>query len=238
MDDVIIMNPEDKPQDKKVQEEPLSQAAEEVSPEGNEPQASAKDPQPESWWRGVVEFLVAFVVMVGIIFGLRVWVIEPFQIPSGSMLQTIQIGDRVFSEKISKLFWEYPASGDIITFTNPRDPSETLIKRCIAHGGQTIDIRDGGVYIDGELLDEPYTGGQKTYTMRCDGKVQKTNIEYPYTIPEGYVWCMGDNRGNSADCRVFGPVKVDTISGVANFRYWPIFRKTDAGFVLSVGFMN
>lgn len=226
--DVITFNPEEKPKDE------VAPASGSPAPQGDGDDAQASQP----WWRGVVEFVVAFAIMLGIIFGVRAFVVEPFEIPSGSMLQTIQIGDRVFSEKISRLFWEYPAQGDIITFTNPRDSSETLIKRVIAVGGQTIDLRDGMVYVDGELLDEPYTNGQKTYAMRCDGKVQKTNIVYPYTIPEGYVWVMGDNRGNSSDSRVIGPIDVSTISGVANFRYWPIFRTTDAGFELAIGPMN
>lgn len=189
-----------------------------------------------SWLSGVMEFIVAFAIMLAAILALRTWVVEPFEIPSGSMLQTIQIGDRVFAEKISVALSDMPQQGQIVTFVNPRDPSETLIKRVVAVGGQTIDLRDGVVYVDGVALDEPYTNGQGTYPMRCDGKVQTTDITYPYTIPEGYFWAMGDNRGNSADSRVFGPVDASTVTGHAVFRYWPLFRTGEDGSIeISVG---
>lgn len=193
------------------------------------------DPK-RSWFSGVMEFVVAFAIMLVAILALRTWVVEPFEIPSGSMLQTIQIGDRVFAEKISVALNDMPEQGEIVTFVNPRDPSETLIKRVIAVGGQTVDLRDGVVYVDGVALDEPYTNGQGSYPMRCDGKVQKTDITYPYTIPEGCFWAMGDNRGNSADSRVFGAVDASTITGHAVFRYWPLFRTAEDGSIsISIG---
>lgn len=208
------------------------------------------------WWRGVVEFVVAFVIMIGAIMALRTFVIEPFQIPSGSMLNTIEIGDRIFAEKITVAIDSMPSQGEIVTFVNPRDHSETLIKRVVAVGGQTIDLRDGVVYIDGEPLDEPYTNGQATKAMKSDlsyegavigidadgnavlnetGERTGVQITYPYTVPEGYFWAMGDNRGNSADSRVFGAVDAQSVTGHAVFRYWPIFRSGSDGFELAIG---
>lgn len=187
--------------------------------------------QREPWWRGVLEFIVAFAIMIAAIMALRTFVIEPFEIPSGSMLQTIQIGDRVFAEKISVALDPMPEAGEIVTFVNPRDPSETLIKRVIATEGQTVDLRDGLVYVDGEPLDEPYTNGLPSNPMNSQGKVT-----YPYTIPEGYFWAMGDNRTNSSDSRVFGAVSAESVTGRAVFRYWPIFRtNADGGLELSIG---
>lgn len=214
--------------------------------EGAAPVAEApgQEPAREPWWRGVVEFVVAFGIMLVVIMGVRTFIVEPFEIPSGSMLQTIQIGDRVFAEKISVAIDHMPNQGDIVTFTNPRDPSETLIKRVIATEGQVIDIRDGKVYVDGVALDEPYTGGQATRPMSSDlayvgavvgidengdavvnetGARTGATITYPYTIPNGYFWAMGDNRGNSADSRVIGAVDAQNVTGRAVFRYWPIF---------------
>ena len=207
--------------------------------------AEAPAPAKEPWWRGVVEFVVAFAIMIVAIMGLRTFVIEPFEIPSGSMLPTIQIGDRIFSEKVTVAFDKMPNVGDVVTFTNPRDTSETLIKRVIAVEGQTIDLRDGVVYIDGEPLDEEYVHGKPTNPMTSDlsyagavpsvdaetgeatlnetGEKVSTQITYPYTIPEGYFWAMGDNRTNSADSRVFGPVSAENVTGVAVWRYWPLF---------------
>lgn len=213
----------------------------------------------EPWWRGVLEFVVAFAIMIAAIWGIRAFVVEPFEIPSGSMLQTIQIGDRIYSEKISIKLEGTPKQGDIVTFTNPRDPSETLIKRVIAVGGQTVDLRDGVVYVDGEPLDEPYTNGQATKPMTSDlsykgavlsvdsqtgavelnetGARTTQQISYPYTVPEGYFWAMGDNRSNSADSRVIGAVPVSNISGRAVLRYWPIWRNLDS-YEVDLGFTS
>lgn len=205
-------------------EEPAEAAvAQDAGPEGPRHMAEQKIP----WWRGVLEFVAAFVIMVVAIMGLRTFVIEPFEIPSGSMLETIQIGDRVFAEKVTVAIDPMPEPGEIVTFVNPRDESEILIKRVVAVEGQTIDFVDGIVHIDGVPLDEPYVNGQKTRSMRCDGVVQKTNITYPYTIPEGCFWAMGDNRGNSADSRVFGAVSAENVTGRAVLRYWPILYVSD-----------
>ncbi len=192
--------------------------------EGGQAQAAAAvEGEREPWWRGVAEFVVAFAVMIAAILLLRHFVIEPFEIPSGSMEETIQVGDRVFAEKITVAFSSMPEPGDIVTFINPADSSETLIKRVIAIEGQTIDLRDGVVYVDGVALDEPYTEGKPTYAMKCNGTTQLTDIIYPYTVPEGCFFAMGDNRTNSSDSRVFGAVSVENITGRAVFRYWPIF---------------
>lgn len=214
-------------------------------PEAAAPAAGEEQAAAVPWWRGAVEFVVAFAVMIAAIMAIRTFVVEPFEIPSGSMLETIQIGDRIFSEKVTVAFDSMPEQGQIVTFTNPRDPSETLIKRVIATEGQVVDLRDGVVYVDGEPLDEEYTNGQATKPMSSDlsyvgavlgvdengdavlnetGARTSAQNTYPYTVPNGYFWVMGDNRGNSADSRVFGAVNADNVTGVAVFRYWPIFR--------------
>ena len=179
----------------------------------------------EPWWRGVGEFAIAFVIMVCALLLVRRFVIEPFEIPSGSMEHTIEIGDRVFAEQISVAVDKMPEAGEIVTFINPADPSETLIKRVIATEGQTVDLRDGYVYVDGERLDEPYVYEDNlTYAMKCNGTTQPTDITYPYTVPEGCFWAMGDHRERSADSRVFGAVSAENVTGHAVMRYWPIFR--------------
>ena len=139
---------------------------------------------------------VAFAV--GVAFLLRTFVGMPYYVPSGSMRDTILEGDMLLGEKVSLRF-EAPAQGDIVTFESPLD-GETLIKRVVAVGGQTIDLVDGAVYFDGEALDEPYV------------------------VPDGCVWVMGDNRTNSKDSRYFGPVSVDDVTSRALFIYWPLSR--------------
>jgi signal peptidase I len=159
---------------------------------------------------------VLLVVLFSVL--LRTYVFQAYEIPSGSMEETIMTGDMVFSEKISYLTRE-PEYGDIITFKDSEIPTRTLIKRVIATGGQTVDLIDGAVYVDGVALDEPYTDGKASYPLT---PAYGVNISYPYTVPEGEVWVMGDNRTNSQDSRYFGSVSVDSITGRAALRYWPI----------------
>lgn len=167
-----------------------------------------------------IRLLIEIVVIIAVAIGLATlfthFVIQPYEIPSGSMEDTIEIGDRVFSEKVSYAFGE-PQRGDIITFEDPTDPDRILIKRVVATEGQTVELRNGLVYVDGVPLNEPYTLDRPSEDL-------ESGIEYPYTVPAGYVWVMGDNRTNSADSRVFGAIPVDSITGRAIFRYWPLDR--------------
>jgi signal peptidase I len=96
---------------------------------------------------------------------------------------------------------------------------QTLIKRVIAVGGDQVDLIDGAVYVNGEKLDEPYTDGKPSMPL---DPAYGVDISYPYTVPEGYLWVMGDNRTNSADSRYFGAVPVTSVSGHANIIYWPL----------------
>ena len=104
--------------------------------------------------RLVIEILLIVIVAIGLATLFTRFVMQPYEIPSGSMEQTIEVGDRVFSEKVSYMFGD-PVQGDIITFEDPADSERVLIKRVIATGGQTVDLRDGVVYVDGVPLDEP-----------------------------------------------------------------------------------
>ena len=163
--------------------------------------------------RLVIEILLIVIVAIGLATLFTRFVMQPYEIPSGSMEQTIEVGDRVFSEKVSYMFSD-PVQGDIITFEDPADSERVLIKRVIATGGQTVDLRDGVVYVDGVPLDEPYTQGKPSNDLN-------SGITYPYTVPEGHVWVMGDNRTNSNDSRYFGAIDEDTLTGRAALVYWP-----------------
>ena len=102
-------------------------------------------------WVGV--FLIAFAVFALV----RTFVVSPYVVPSGSMLPTIQVGDSIFAQKVTTRLGMDPADGDIVVFDNPVPSSEhaILVKRVIAHAGQTVDLVDGAVYVDGQRLDEP-----------------------------------------------------------------------------------
>jgi len=164
-------------------------------------------------------FIISLMVIIGAVFLIRTFVVMPYHVPSASMEQTIMTDDYVLSEKVSFKFGK-PEAGQIVTFADPLDSSRTLIKRVVAVEGQTIDIKDGQVYIDGSALSEEYTKGLPTEELIASDAAPD-DMEYPYTIPEGYVWCMGDNRTNSQDSRYFGPVAIDTITGHAFLIYWP-----------------
>ena len=178
--------------------------------------------QPESTThRGIIAALriigsIALVVALFVL--LRTFVFQAYAIPSGSMEQTIMTGDMVFSEKISYHFGD-PQQGDIITFEDPEIPSRILIKRVIATEGQTVDLQNGHVVVDGEVLNESYTNGLPSYPLNTAPGVI---INYPYTLGEGELWVMGDNRTNSADSRYFGPIQTSAITGKAFFTYWPL----------------
>jgi signal peptidase I len=171
--------------------------------------------RPQSAFSKFISFIVMIVFVVVLVWGLRTFVFVPYEIPSGSMEDTIMTGDMVFSEKITYYLGE-PQQGDIITFADPNVAGRTLIKRVIAVGGQTVDLQNGHVVVDGQVLDEPYTEGKPSYPL------ENSKITFPYTVPEGSVWVMGDNRTNSQDSRYFGAIKVSTITGKAVWTYWPL----------------
>lgn len=163
-------------------------------------------------------FLMVFAVAALTVL-LRMFVFVPYEIPSGSMEETIMPGDMVFSEKISYYMRE-AQPGDIVTFDDPEVVGRTLIKRVIAVGGQTVEVKDGHVYVDGEELDELYTNGKPSYPLARTA--HNVEVKFPYTVPEGYVWVMGDNRTSSQDSRYFGAVPTSSITGRAALVYWPL----------------
>lgn len=180
----------------------------------------SKEENSQSFAKTVFEYVAIVAIVIVIMVPLRMFVIEPFQIPTASMDPTIEVGDRVFAEKISYKLDGYVKPGQIVTFADPADRKITLIKRVIAVGGQTVDLQDGKVVVDGKVLDEPYTHDKQSLPLpqTLGGK----DISYPYVVPEGQVWVMGDNRENSADSRYFGSIPYESISGHAFVTYWPV----------------
>jgi signal peptidase I len=200
---------------------------------GNDPQ---DEPQKDSGGSFLYELpgllLAALIVAVVI----KTFVIQPFYIPSGSMIPTLEIDDRVMVSKVNDVFGEIER-GEILVFENPYrvDEEESvpeavvrsvlealgirtsayddLVKRVIALGGEEIEIRDNQLFIDGVALDEPYL--QPGSMMPDFG---------PQVIPEGHLFMMGDNRNSSSDGRVFGPIPVEDVIGEAVVRIWPMDR--------------
>lgn len=180
-------------------------------------------PHTDTFFRSLVEWLAIVAIACGLMLVVRTFVIEPYVVPTGSMEDTIEIGDQVFAQKVTTNLGMSPQAGDIIVFRNPDGSSDhdVLVKRVIATAGQTVEMVDGRVLVDGQALDEPYTIGQsQPLASQAPGVI----IRYPYTVPEGCIWVMGDNRENSADSRYFGAVEVDDVIGVVVLRYWPLHR--------------
>lgn len=172
------------------------------------------DEKPVSFGRWLSELLLMVAIAFVLATGIRTFIVQPYVVPTGSMIPTIELQDRVIANKFIYRFRE-PVPGEIVVLDDPTGSVQTLIKRVIATEGQTVDFVDGQVVVDGIVLDEPYTHGLPTQAM---------TLEMPYTVPEDSVWLMGDNRTNSADSRVFGAVSLSEIRGEAIFTYWPIDR--------------
>ncbi len=170
--------------------------------------------------RDFLEFVGFAVLALVVALGVRVFVAEPFIIPSASMTDTLEVGDRLIGEKLSYRSGD-PQVGDIVTFVDPEDSSLTLIKRVIGTAGQTVELIDGKVYVDGEELSETYTDGKPSYPLDSHSSLLASNISYPYTVPDGCIWVMGDNRTNSQDSRYFGAVPVSSVTSKAVFVFWP-----------------
>jgi signal peptidase I len=184
---------------------------------------------------GSTPFLVLVALVIAIV--VKSFLVQAFYIPSASMEPTLDIGDRVFVNKLAYDIGDI-GRGDVIVFENPnpgavpdrgildgflhwlgegigfaQPEDEDIIKRVIGLPGETLEIRDNVVYIDGEPIDEPYLTAA---AIRHNGDFAQT------TIPEGSLFVMGDNRGNSADSRYgLGFVPEDRVIGKAFVIIWP-----------------
>jgi signal peptidase I len=162
---------------------------------------------------GILEFLVIMLVAFVLVFGLiRPFVVEAFRIPSASMVPTLEVGDRVLANKFIYRFTE-PARGDVVLFDSVEEGSEdTLIKRVAGVEGDEIRVQGGTLFVNGETQDEPY----------LNQYIPDQSTPYgPETVPKEHVFVLGDNRGNSGDSRVFGPVPVENVKGEGFLVFWP-----------------
>ena len=178
------------------------------------------------------EYVEALGVALLLALAIRTFVVQAFKIPSGSMLPTLQIGDHILVNKflygprleipltqmsLGRLpGLRKPRPGDVIVFIWPKDRSKDFIKRVIAVEGQTVEVRNRQVFIDGKPWDDPHA----TWVMqRGLGGAAGDNYG-PYTVPPDHVFVMGDNRDQSYDSRFWGPVPIADIKGQALVIYW------------------
>jgi len=178
--------------------------------------------------RVVLDWVLTIAGAIVIVFGLKMWVVNPYRIPSSSMEPTLhcakpapgceaQFSDRVLANRFIYHF-RNPKRGEIIVFKTPPEAKircgagGTFVKRLIGLPGETVSERDGIVYINGVELKEPYIAAD-----RRDHEPPRTFAK----IPQGYYFFMGDNRSQSCDSRVWGPVPRGNLIGEVFFVYWP-----------------
>jgi signal peptidase I len=191
------------------------------------PAETAAKPRRKSLVREYGEAIVVAVLLALLI---RAFVVQAFTIPSGSMMDTLLVGDYILVNKF--LYgpevpftdahlpgFRDPERGDIIVFKYPNDETRDFIKRIIAVGGETVQVKDNRAYVNGQPLEEPYVrpgsiptspSGHCGYLYACD----------PIMVPPGSYFVMGDNRDNSQDSRYWGFVKGEKIRGKAFLIYW------------------
>jgi len=145
-----------------------------------------------------------------------VFVVQPVKVEGTSMLPRLHDGERIFVNKLiyyDEYRWAPKIErGDIVVFWYPDDPSKSYIKRVVGLPGETVEVREGTVYIDGLPLEEKYLDPQENLSTRSQA---------PVMVKPGYYYVMGDNRDNSSDSRSWGLVPKKYIYGKALLRYWP-----------------
>jgi signal peptidase I len=175
------------------------------------------------------EYVEAIVVAVLLALFVRTFVVQAFKIPSGSMLPTLQIGDHLLVNKFSYgvklpvtgtrlISRQGPARGDVVVFRFPRDRSLDYIKRVVAIGGDTIEVREKQTLVNGEQVVSPHAHFTSRDIM-SSAAGPRDNFG-PVTVPEGKVFVMGDNRDNSYDSRFWGFVDLQDVLGEALIIYW------------------
>jgi signal peptidase I len=189
-----------------------------TNPDETHPQSIAPQPLLVTWWEKWRENITILVLALGLAFFIRTFVAEPRYIPSGSMLPTLEIGDRLIVEKLS-YYSHPPQRGDIIVFAPPPqlqdqgfEQDQAFIKRVIGLPGDTVEVKNGHVFIDRQLLTENYIAEAPNYPMS------------EMVVPPGQFFVMGDNRNNSNDSHIWGFLPHANIIGHACFRFWPIER--------------
>ena len=182
-----------------------------------EGEANPLEPTPRSskdGTRNAIEWVLIVVGALLVALVVKTFLIQAFFIPSLSMYSTLDEGDRVLVNKLSYRLGDIDR-GDIVVFERPKNLPESaikdLIKRVIGLPGDVLESRDGAVYVNGERLEEGY----------LDEGTTTTGLERQ-TVPEGFIFVMGDNRENSEDSRFFGPIDEDLVVGRAFVRVWPL----------------
>ncbi len=165
------------------------------------------------------EYLEALLIALVLAMGIRMFVVEAFKIPSGSMIPSLLIGDHLLVSKFTYKFSQ-PKRGDVIVFKYPDDPSRNFIKRIIAVGGDTVEITDKVVFVNGIQQEEPYI--QHVFQDVLPARYSARDNFGPIEVPNNHYFMMGDNRDSSLDSRFWDHQFVNrrAIVGKALIIYW------------------
>jgi signal peptidase I len=167
-------------------------------------------------WRENIESLVWAVILALFI---RTFIMAPFKIPSGSMRPTLVEGDRILVNKFLYRFRE-PKTGEIIVFRYPDNTRRPFIKRLVAQGGDSVEIRDGRILVNGEPLDGTGIFSRNFYYNQGQYGQERQAID----VPEGSFFVLGDNSSSSHDSRFWGFVPKELLIGRAMCIFWPFTR--------------
>ena len=183
----------------------------------DEPQEPAGRPaaEPPFSWRAALEIIQALALAVIISVILNLFVVQVTEVRQRSMESTLLQGDRVLVSKVDYRFGT-PQRGDIVVFQPTTDSTIPYVKRVAAVAGDTVDLKDGTLYVNGTKTDYPGAHGITT--------TQSPSIVFPLKIPADSFFALGDNRQASSDSRSFGPQPDDRIIGKVILRFWPFDR--------------
>ena len=183
----------------------------------------------------IKEFLKSAGVVIGASILVRSTVVQAYHVTSGSMEDTLLVGDYLLANKflygaplevpgMREHLFRLPAirdprQGDIVIFRSKTQPDRDLIKRCVAVGGQVVEVKDKVLYVDGMLVPDAPKGKHVDANVYPGSRSARDNFG-PYTVRPDHFFMMGDNRDNSSDSRVFGAVPRKLVKGKAMIIYW------------------
>lgn len=199
---------------------------------------------------GVIEFLASLGPIFGLVLVLRSFVLEPFQIPSKSMVPTLKVGDFIVVNKwtyglrlpvLRNKFFDVgsPQRGDVVVFFPPHE-SRYFIKRLVGLPGDKISIINGTLFVNNEMIKQTKSDiesgnsrsvvmseklGAKQFAIQKNQRPSRLSQNFSATVPKDHFFMIGDNRDNSSDSRIWGPVPKDRIVGkaVARWMFWDEF---------------
>lgn len=176
----------------------------------------SKNKNTTSWQDTVSDWLVSIIVAVALAFCIRTFLVEPYMVQGYSMYPTLVNSERLIVDKLSYYITD-PQRGEIVIFRYPKDQSRDFIKRVIAVGGDTIEMREGKVFVNGIMLEEDYI-------YKNDPKGANISDYRKAIVPEGHIFVLGDNRNNSEDSRFadVGFVPHSLVKGRAVAAFWPL----------------